>query len=118
MKKKYIIVAVAAAMSVQMKAAEETETTAKETKKEFKLGDVMSKPKFSGYMIGNYNSTFQDDNNSNTFSIRLIRLVMTGRILNDFEYKLQGQVNGNSSTYGESPRIVDMSVEWLKHKEF
>ena len=33
MKKKYIIVAVAAAMSVQMKAAEETETTAKETKK-------------------------------------------------------------------------------------
>ena len=118
MKKKYIIAAVAAAMSVQMKAAEETETTAKETKKEFKLGDVMSKPKFSGYMIGNYNSTFQDDNNSNTFSIRLIRLVMTGRILNDFEYKLQGQVNGNSSTYGESPRIVDMSVEWLKHKEF
>ena len=83
-----------------------------------KLSDIVSKPKFSGYLIGNYNATFQDDNNSNTFSIRLIRLVMTGRILNDFEYKIQGQVNGNSSTFGESPRIVDMSLEWLKHKEF
>ena len=43
---------------------------------------------------------------------------MTGRILNDFEYKLQGQLNGNSSTFGESPRMIDMSLEWLRHKEF
>ena len=121
MKKRFIWTAVAAALSLQMSAVEaneSTEATETEAKKEVKLGDIVGKPKFSGYMIGNYNATFQDDNNSNTFSIRLIRLVMTGRILNDFEYKIQGQVNGNSSTFGESPRIVDMSLEWLKHKEF
>lgn len=121
MNKRFILAAVAAVMSLQMNAAEANESTeANETeaKKEVKLSDIVSKPKFSGYLIGNYNATFQDDNNSNTFSIRLIRLVMTGRILNDFEYKIQGQVNGNSSTFGESPRIVDMSLEWLKHKEF
>ena len=121
MNKRFIWAAAAAVMSLQMNAAEANESTeANETeaKKEVKLSDIVGKPKFSGYLIGNYNATFQDDNNSNTFSIRLIRLVMTGRILNDFEYKIQGQVNGNSSTFGESPRIVDMSLEWLKHKEF
>lgn len=122
MNKRFIWTAVAAALSLQMSAAEMDENNeaagTDAAMKEVKLSDIMSKPKFSGYMIGNYNATFQDDNNSNTFSIRLIRLTMTGRILNDFEYKLQGQVNGNSSTYGESPRIVDMSLEWLKYKEF
>ena len=121
MDKRFILAAAAAVVSLHMNAAEANESSeAKEAdaKKELKLSDIMSKPKFSGYMIGNYNSTFQDGNNSNTFSIRLIRLVMTGRILNDFEYKLQGQVNGNSSTFGESPRMVDMSLEWLRHKEF
>ena len=121
MKKMIILAAIAASLSMQARAAETTEKTnadKKEAPKELKLADVMSKPKISGYLIGNYNATFQEGKNSNTFSIRLIRLTMTGRILNDFESKLQGQLNGNSSTFGESPRIVDMSLEWLKHKEF
>lgn len=118
MKKKYIIAAVAGTLALQVNAAEEAEAAVTEAKKELKLADVMSKPKISGYLIGNYNATFQEGKNSNTFSIRLIRLTMTGRILNEFEYKLQGQLNGNSSTFGESPRMVDMSLEWLRHKEF
>ena len=121
MDKRFILAAAAAVVSLHMNAAEANESSeAKETdaKKELKLSDVMSKPKISGYLIGNYNATFQEGKNSNTFSIRLIRLTMTGRILNEFEYKLQGQLNGNSSTFGESPRMVDMSLEWLRHKEF
>ena len=118
MKKKYIIAAVAGALALQVNAAEEAKAAVTEAKKELKPGDVMSKPKISGYLIGNYNATFQEGKNSNTFSIRLIRLTMTGRILNEFEYKLQGQLNGNSSTFGESPRMVDMSLEWQRHKEF
>ena len=121
MKKMIILAAIAASLSMQARAAETPEKTnadKKEAPKELKLADVMSKPKISGYLIGNYNATFQEGKNSNTFSIRLIRLTMTGRILNDFEYKLQGQLNGNSSTLGESPRMVDMSLEWLRHKEF
>ena len=118
MKKRLIWAAAAVAFSLPMSAAEVNETSEREAKRGVRVSDVVGKPKVAGYLIGNCNATFQDDNNSNTFSIRLIRLVMTGRILNDFEYKIQGQVNGNSSTFGESPRIVDMSLEWLKHKEF
>ena len=31
---------------------------------------------------------------------------------------MKGQVNGKTTTFGESPRIVDMSLEWPKDKEF
>ena len=77
MKKRLIWAAAAVAFSLPMSAVEVNETNETEAKKEVKLSDIVSKPKFSGYLIGNYNATFQDDNNSNTFSIRLIRLVMT-----------------------------------------
>ena len=80
MNKRFIWAAVAAAMSMQINAAEaneSTEATETDAKKEVKLSDIVGKPKFSGYLIGNYNATFQDNNESNGFSIRLIRLVMT-----------------------------------------
>ena len=74
---------------------------------------LASKPKFSGYIIGQYQANFQGSN-SNTFNIRMARASVSGRILGDFEYKVQGQVNGNSSTLGSSPRIVDLFVEWQR----
>ena len=61
MNKRLIWTAVTAAMSLQMNAAEineSNEATETEAKKEVKLSDIVSKPKFSGYMIGNYNATF------------------------------------------------------------
>ena len=92
MNKRFIWAAVAAAMSMQINAAEaneSTEATETDAKKEVKLSDIVSKPKFSGYLIGNYNATFQDDNNSNTFRISLIRMLTKGRIINDLEYKIE-----------------------------
>ena len=79
---------------------------------------LFTPPEFSGYMMGEYKATLKDDNNSNTFSLRMIRVSVGGRILDDFEYKVQAQINGNTSTLGESPRIVDMFVEWQKHSAF
>lgn len=75
----------------------------------------MGKPKISGYLIGQYQTSTQDNNNSNSFNIRYARLSVGGHILDDFEYKLQGQINGNTSTLGSSPRLVDASVEWQKY---
>lgn len=74
---------------------------------------LASKPKFSGYIIGQYQANFQGSN-GNTFNIRMARASVSGRILGEFEYKVQGQVNGNSSTLGSSPRIVDLFVEWQR----
>ena len=75
---------------------------------------IFSKPKFSGYVIGQYQYSGQHDAESNTFNLRMIRFSVDGRILNDFAYRVQAQVNGNTSTLGESPRIVDAFVEWQK----
>lgn len=44
----------------------------------------------------------------------MVRLSLDGRILGDFAYKLQGQINGNTSTLGDSPRLVDVYLEWQK----
>ena len=80
-----------------------------------KVDDIFSKPKFSGYMMGQYQSTIKDQDNSNGFNLRIARLSVTGRVLEDFEYKIQGQINGNTSTMGDSPRIVDLYTEWQKY---
>ena len=74
--------------------------------------EIVSTPKFSGYVIGQYQATLKDNNNSNSFNIRMARVSVTGRIMNDFEYKVQGQINGNTATLGSSPRIVDAFAEW------
>lgn len=75
---------------------------------------VFTKPKFSGFAMASYQATFQESGNSNTFDIRLVRAAIEGRILNDFYYKIQGQINGNTSTLGSSPRLVDYFMEWQK----
>ncbi len=77
--------------------------------------EVFSKPKFSGYMMGQYQATIKDGDNSNGFNLRIARMSVTGRVMKDFEYKIQGQINGNTSTMGESPRIVDLYTEWQKY---
>lgn len=81
-----------------------------------KSKEIFSKPKFSGYVIGQYQYSGKDNAESNTFSLRMVRFSLDGRLLNDFAYKVQGQINGNTSTLGESPRLVDAYVEWQKYK--
>ena len=75
---------------------------------------IFTKPKFSGFAMASYQATFQDGNNSNSFDLRLVRASVEGRILNDFYYKIQGQINGNPTTLGSSPRLVDYFMEWQK----
>ncbi len=79
---------------------------------------IFTKPKFSGFAMASYQATFQDKNNSNSFDLRLVRASIEGRILNDFYYKIQGQINGNTSTLGSSPRLVDYFMEWQKFDFF
>ena len=72
---------------------------------------IFTKPKFSGFAMASYQATFQDDGNTNSFDLRLVRASIEGRILNDFYYKIQGQINGNPTTLGSSPRLVDYFME-------
>ena len=79
---------------------------------------IFTKPKFSGFAMASYTATFQETGNSNTFDLRLVRAAFEGRILNDFYYKIQGQINGNTSNFGSSPRLVDYFMEWQKFEFF
>lgn len=76
--------------------------------------EIFTKPKFSGFAMASYQATFQDGANSNTFDLRLVRASIEGRILGDFYYKIQGQINGNTTNLGSSPRLVDYFMEWQR----
>ena len=79
---------------------------------------IFTKPKFGGFAMASYQATFKDGGNSNTFDLRLVRASVEGRILNDFYYKIQGQINGNFSNLSSSPRLVDYFMEWQKLEFF
>lgn len=74
--------------------------------------------KLSGYGMTQYQYSSQEGNESNSFNLRMLRLSLEGRVLSDFYWKAQIQFNGNTSTLGSSPRVVDMFAEWQKYKFF
>ena len=77
-----------------------------------------SNVRLSGYGMAQYQCSDQEGSKSNTFNLRLLRLSLDGRILNDFYWKTQIQFNGNTSTLGSSPRVVDLFAEWQKYDFF
>lgn len=74
--------------------------------------------KLSGYGLIQYQASSQKDNKSNSFNLRMARVSLDGRILDDFYWKAQIQFNGNTSTLGNSPRLVDLFAEWQKFDFF
>ena len=74
--------------------------------------------KLSGFGIVQYQYNGMHNNKSNTFNLRLGRVSLDGRILNDWYWKAQLQFNGNTSTLGASPRVVDLFIEWQKYDFF
>ena len=80
-----------------------------------KMPEWLSNVKLSGYGITQYQYSSQEDNESNSFNLRLVRLALEGRIVNDFYWKIQLQLNGNTSNLTIAPRIVDAFVEWQEY---
>lgn len=74
--------------------------------------------KLSGYSLIQYQYSGKYNDKANSFNLRLIRVALDGRILNDFYWKAQIQINGNTSTLGNSPRLVDLFTEWQKYDFF
>lgn len=71
--------------------------------------------KLGGYVIGEYQYSSQDGKTpKDNFSTRLVRLSADGKVMDDFNYRVQVQLNGTpGSTSG--PRIVDAFLEWQKY---
>ena len=79
---------------------------------------VLSDIKFSGYVMSQCQYTGQDSKESNSFNIRMVGMALEGRLMKDFYWKVQLQVNGNTSDLGSSPRMVDAFAEWQKYEAF
>lgn len=93
-------------------------TAAAQTKTSIELPEWVKSIKLSGYGMTEYQANFQKDSKSNSFSVRMMRLALDGRVAGDFYWKVQLQFNGNTSTLGNSPRMVDMFAEWQKYEFF
>ena len=75
---------------------------------------VVNDIKFSGYVMTQYTASGQKyaangqkDAESNSFNLRMVRMALDGKFFNEFYWKAQVQLNGNTSTLGSSPRLVD-----------
>lgn len=91
---------------------------AQENGKSIKLPQWIQDVKLSGYGMIQYQATGQEGAKANSFNLRLARISLDGRIANDFYWKAQIQFNGNTSTLGSSPRVVDLFAEWQKYPFF
>lgn len=107
--KKTIIMALMAAASVSASAQQ---------KQTIEIPSWLSNVKLSGYGMTQYQYNGQKDAESNSFNIRMARISLEGRIAGDFYWKTQIQFNGNTSTLGSSPRMVDLFAEWQKYEYF
>ena len=77
--------------------------------------------KFSGYGMVQYQASSQEGAKSNSFNLRLARLALEGRVLQDFYWKTQMQINGNTYDPDKSKtdiRLVDLFGEWQKYEFF
>lgn len=107
--KKNIIMALMAVASVSASAQQ---------KQTIEIPSWLSNVKLSGYGMTQYQYNGQKDAESNSFNIRMARISLEGRIAGDFYWKTQIQFNGNTSTLGSSPRMVDLFAEWQKYEYF
>ena len=107
--KKGIILALMALTAVSASA---------QKKQTIELPSWLSNVKLSGYGMTQYQYSGQKDAESNSFNIRMARISLEGRIAGDFYWKTQIQFNGNTSTLGSSPRMVDLFAEWQKYEYF
>ena len=82
------------------------------------LPNWLSQINLSGYVLTQYQYSGQEGSKSNSFNLRMARISLDGRIVNDFYWKVQVQINGNTSTLGNSPRVVDVFAEWQKYDFF
>ncbi len=77
--------------------------------------------KFSGYGMVQYQASDKDGAENNGFNLRLVRMALEGRAHEDFYWKVQMQINGNTYDPDKSStdiRLVDLFGEWQKYEFF
>lgn len=77
--------------------------------------------KFSGYGMVQYQASDKKEAETNGFNLRLVRMALEGRAHQDFYWKVQMQINGNTYDPDKAKtdiRLVDLFGEWQKYTFF
>ncbi|MCR4603511.1 MAG: porin [Prevotella sp.] len=71
----------------------------------------------NGYGMLQYQGSDKENAESNSFNLRLLRMILNGKI-SDFDWRVQ--VQGSSAVGPGNPTVmlVDLYTEWVKHKAF
>lgn len=85
------------------------------SKKTINLPSWLTDVKLSGYGMVQYQADDKDPKSENSFNLRLARISLDGMIDKKFYWKTQFQFNGNTSSLGASPRLVDLFCEWQQY---
>ena len=72
--------------------------------------------KLSGYGMLQYQYQDKENTKSNTFNLRLMRLILDGKI-GDFDWRAQIQGTNAKGPGEPTVQLVDLYTEWVKHKE-
>ncbi len=96
--------------------SETSEVQATSEKKTIELPQWVKNIKFSGYGMLQYQGEDTEGNHSNSFNLRLLRLMLDGKIA-DFDWRIQ--IQGTNATGPGQPtvQLIDLYAEWARHKE-
>ena len=73
--------------------------------------------KFSGYGMLQYQAQDKEDAESNTFNLRLLRMILDGKV-GEFDWRAQVQGTNAKGPGEPTVQLVDLYTEWVAHKEF
>ena len=90
---------------------------AQEKKATIEVPQWVKNIKVSGYGMLQYQAEDKDGAEHNEFNIRLMRVIMDGKI-GDFDWRVQMQGSSNAGPGNPTVQLVDLYAEWTKHKEF
>lgn len=113
--KKIIFLAMMSACLTTQVQAEELQTEQPRATSE--IPEWVKNVKFSGYGILQYQGQDKKGEKSNTFNLRLLRMILDGKI-GDFDWRAQIQGTNVKGPGEPTVQLVDLYAEWVKHKEF
>ena len=111
MKKLMILVLLVTGFALASNAQEEKKKTVIE------LPQWVKNIKLSGYGMLQYQVQNPDDKTENSFNLRLMRLILDGKI-GDFAWRVQMQGSSNAGPGNPTVMLVDLFAEWQKYEFF
>lgn len=118
----WLLVAILVSGSLAAHAEEHGERDTAEKPSTVKVPQWVKNIKLSGYGMLQYQTIYEDeyeedDNESSTFNLRFMRLILDGKV-GDFDWRTQIQGTNVRGAGEPTVQLLDLYAEWTRYKEF